>query len=76
MLIASDARAGVLRGVDAPSTQERRVAALASEGLSNREIAEARFLTRRTVEMHLTAAYRKLDVPGREHLPAALAASR
>ena len=76
MLIASDARAGVLRGVDALSTQERRVAALASVGLSNREIAEARFLTRRTVEMHLTGAYRKLDVPGREHLPAALAASR
>ena len=60
-------------GVDSLSAQERRVAALAIQGLSNREIAEALFLTRRTVEMHLTGAYRKLDVSGREELPAALA---
>ena len=63
-------------GVESLSPQERRVAAMATEGLSNREIAEALFLTRRTVEMHLTAAYRKLDVSGRQDLPAALAASR
>ena len=67
-------RRPALRGLDALSAQERRVAAMAADGLSNREIAEALFLTRRTVEMHLTGAYRKLDVPGREHLPAALAA--
>ena len=60
-------------GVDSLSAQERRVAAMATEGLSNREIAEALFLTRRTVEMHLTGAYRKLDVSGRQDLPAALA---
>jgi DNA-binding CsgD family transcriptional regulator len=41
-----------------------------------REIAEALFLTRRTVEMQLTGAYRKLDGSGRQDLPAALAASR
>ena len=46
---------------------------MATKGLSNREIAEALFLTRRTVEMHLTGAYRKLDVSGRGELPAALA---
>jgi DNA-binding CsgD family transcriptional regulator len=63
-------------GVDSLSPQERRVAAMAAEGLNNREIAEALFLTRRTVEMHLTGAYRKLDVSGRQELPAALAASR
>jgi DNA-binding CsgD family transcriptional regulator len=63
-------------GVDSLSAQERRVAAMATQGLSNREIAEALFLTRRTVEMHLTGAYRKLDVSGRQELPAALAASR
>jgi hypothetical protein len=34
------------------------------------------FLTRRTVEMQLTGAYRKLDGSGRQDLPAALAASR
>ena len=62
-------------GVDSLSAQERRVAAMAAQGLSNREIAEALFLTRRTVEMHLTGAYRKLGVSGRQDLPAALAAS-
>ena len=64
-----------ISGVDSLSPQERRVAAMATEGLSNREIAEALFLTRRTVEMHLTGAYRKLGVAGRRDLPAALAAS-
>ena len=69
-------RRPALSGVDALSPQERRVAAMATEGLSNREIAEALFLTRRTVEMHLTGAYRKLDVSGRGELPAALRSSR
>ena len=67
-------RRPAVRGVDSLSAQERRVAAMATKGLSNREIAEALFLTRRTVEMHLTGAYRKLDVSGRRELPAALAA--
>lgn len=68
-------RRPTLRGVDSLSAQERRVTTLATEGLSNREIAEALFLTRRTVEMHLTGAYRKLGVSGRGELPAALAAT-
>jgi DNA-binding CsgD family transcriptional regulator len=68
-------RRPAVSGVDSLSAQERRVAAMATQGLSNREIAEALFLTRRTVEMHLTGAYRKLDVSGRQDLPAALAAS-
>jgi ATP/maltotriose-dependent transcriptional regulator MalT len=67
-------RRPVVRGVEALSAQERRVTALAAEGRSNREIAEALFLTRRTVEMHLTAAYRKLGVSGRGELAAALEA--
>ena len=46
---------------------------MATTGLTNREIAEALFLTRRTVEMHLTGAYRKLDVSGRAELSGALA---
>jgi DNA-binding CsgD family transcriptional regulator len=66
-------RRPVVSGVAALSPQERRIAGMASEGLSNREIAEALFVTRRTVEMHLTGAYRKLDVSGRDELPAALA---
>jgi DNA-binding NarL/FixJ family response regulator len=60
-------------GVDALTPQERRVAQVAAEGAGNREIAEALFLTRRTVEMHLSNAYRKLGIESRERLPAALA---
>jgi len=67
-------RRPAVRGVDALSPQERRIASLATEGLSNREIAEALFLTRRTVEMHLTGAYRKLGVAGRGELTDALGA--
>ena len=69
-------RRPVVSGVEALSAQERRIAAMATEGLSNRQIAESLFLTRRTVEMHLTGAYRKLDVNGRGDLPAALAGAR
>ena len=69
-------RRPVVSGVDSLSAQERRIAAMATEGLSNRQIAEALFLTRRTVEMHLTGAYRKLAVSGRGDLPAALAGAR
>ena len=65
-------RRPAVSGVESLSAQERRVAAMATEGLSNREIAEALFLTRRTVEMHLTGVYRKLDVSGRGDLPEAL----
>ena len=68
-------RRPAVRGVDSLSPQERRIASLATEGLSNREIAEALFLTRRTVEMHLTGAYRKLGVSGRAELPQALGAA-
>ena len=64
-----------LRGADALSPSERRVVALAIDGLSNRQIAEALFVTRKAVEWHLGNAYRKLDVRSRRELPAALAAA-
>jgi len=51
---------------------ELRVARLAAEGLSNREIAQALFVTRRTVEMHLSHAYAKLDIESRAELADAL----
>jgi DNA-binding CsgD family transcriptional regulator len=51
---------------------ERRVALMASEGTSNRDIAEALFVTRRTVEIHLTHAYDKLGVESRQGLAEAL----
>ncbi len=62
-----------VRGADALTPQERRVARLAATGAGNREIAETMFLTRRTVELHLTNAYRKLGIAGRDGLAAALA---
>jgi DNA-binding CsgD family transcriptional regulator len=62
------------RGAEALSPSERRVVALAIEGLSNRQIAEALFVTRKAVEWHLGNAYRKLDVRSRRELPAALGA--
>ena len=64
------------RGADALSPSERRVVALAIEGLSNRQIAEALFVTRKAVEWHLSNAYRKLDVRSRHELPGALSDPR
>jgi DNA-binding CsgD family transcriptional regulator len=51
---------------------ERRVAELAAAGRSNRQIANALFITVKAVEWHLSNAYRKLDVRGRSDLPSAL----
>ena len=55
------------------TVSERRIAELAAEGRSNPEIAQALFVTRKTVETHLGHVYRKLDVPGRQQLSRALA---
>jgi ATP/maltotriose-dependent transcriptional regulator MalT len=57
------------------TVSERRVAELAAEGRSNPEIAQALFVTRKTVETHLGHVYRKLDIGGRGELPQAMAAS-
>jgi DNA-binding CsgD family transcriptional regulator len=54
------------------TTQEREVARRAAAGLTNRKIADELDLTQRTVELHLTQAYRKLGIPGRQHLADAL----
>src|SRR6266550_2760963 len=65
----------VLTGLDSLTASERRVAELASQGLSNREIAQTLFITARTVEGHLTSVFRKLRLQSRDELPAALAVS-
>jgi DNA-binding CsgD family transcriptional regulator len=65
-------RRAALSGRDALTPAERRVAALAAEGHTNRQIAQQLFVTQRTVETHLTHAFAKLDVTSRDGLPAAL----
>jgi DNA-binding CsgD family transcriptional regulator len=54
------------------SEAERRVAALAAAGYTNREIAKKLYITMSTVEQHLTHTYRKLNVTRRTDLPADL----
>lgn len=66
-------RATALSGVGSLTASERRVADLAVEGLSNREIAQTLYVTPKTVEVHLSNAYRKLGIGSRRDLPAALA---
>ncbi|MBS1678016.1 MAG: AAA family ATPase [Actinobacteria bacterium] len=61
-------------GLEALTASERRVAELAARGMRNREIAQALFITVKTVENHLGRAYSKLDIHSREELPVALAA--
>jgi DNA-binding CsgD family transcriptional regulator/tetratricopeptide (TPR) repeat protein len=74
-LLATGARPRriALSGVDSLTPSERRVAELAAEGPTNREIAQALFVTQRTVEVHLTSIYRKLGISSRSQLAAALA---
>jgi DNA-binding CsgD family transcriptional regulator len=60
-------------GPESLTPSERRVAELAARGLSNREIAETLWVTRKTVEVHLGHTYSKLGIRTRGELPAALA---
>jgi DNA-binding CsgD family transcriptional regulator len=77
-LIASGARPrrDVLTGADALTASERRVAQLAGTGLTNREIAAALFISRKTVERHLANIYAKLDTNDRRTLADALASTQ
>lgn len=62
----------VLTGVESLTSSERRIADLASQGLTNREIAQTLFITTRTVEGHLTSIFRKLQLDSRNDLAALL----
>ncbi len=59
-------------GVDGLTASDRRVAEQAAAGASNADIAHTLFLTVKTLEMHLTRTYRKLDIGGRAELARAL----
>ena len=53
---------------------ERRVAALAAEGLTNRQIAEQLLVSVKAVEWHLSNVYRKLEIRSRKALTPSIAA--
>ncbi|MBV8217902.1 MAG: AAA family ATPase [Solirubrobacterales bacterium] len=64
----------VMRGLESLTASERRVAQMAAEDVSNKEIAQALFVTVKTVEVHLSRVYRKLDIESRRQLAGALSA--
>ena len=67
-------RREALSGPGSLTPSERRVAGLAADGQTNREIAQTLYVTPKTVEVHLTSVYRKLGISARAALAAALAA--
>ena len=73
-LIAAGAkpRRDAITGRDALTAGELRVARLAAEGLTNREIAQALFITTKTAKGHLSHVYRKLEITRRGQLANAL----
>jgi len=77
-LLATGARPRrlVRTGVDSLTPSERRVAQMAASGQTNREIAQALFVTPKTIEMHLSHAYGKLGIQARSQLSRTLGAER
>jgi DNA-binding CsgD family transcriptional regulator len=67
-------RREALGGAGSLTPSERRVADLAASGRTNREIAQELYVTPKTVEVHLSNSYRKLDIRGRRELVGALSA--
>jgi DNA-binding NarL/FixJ family response regulator len=65
-------RRSLVTGAGALTPAERRVSQLAREGLTNRDIAQTLFVTKKAVEVHLTNSYRKLGIANRAQLAAAL----
>jgi DNA-binding CsgD family transcriptional regulator len=59
-------------GAESLTAAERRVALMAADGLTNREIAQSLFVTAKTVENHLSRCYTKLGIGSRGELGAAL----
>lgn len=54
--------------LDLLTSQELQIARAVGRGLNNVEAAAALFVSRKTVEAHLTRAYRKLGVRSRTEL--------
>jgi DNA-binding CsgD family transcriptional regulator len=62
-----------ISGLQALTPSERRVAQLAAQGLTNRQIAQALFVSHPTVVTHLGHCYQKLGIGSRDELAVALA---
>jgi DNA-binding CsgD family transcriptional regulator len=75
-LLAAGARPRrlALSGVESLTASEQRIAAMAAQAMTNKDIAQALFVTPKTVEMHLNNIFRKLGISSRTQLPQALAA--
>ncbi|HUQ22615.1 MAG TPA: AAA family ATPase, partial [Gaiellaceae bacterium] len=68
-------RVGLRRGDPYELTEtERRVAELAASGMTNREVAQAAFVSPKTVEANLARVYRKLGIRSRAELGASMSA--
>ena len=65
----------MLSGLESLTPSERRVAEMAAENMTNKDIAQALFVTPKTVEVHLSSVYRKLEISSRAQLPEALGAT-
>jgi DNA-binding CsgD family transcriptional regulator len=59
-------------GFEALTPTERRVVDLVADGLSNVEIAQRLYVSRRTVESHISSAYRKVELSSRVDLAKAV----
>ena len=66
-------RTTAMAGVEALTARERRVADLVAGGATNRDVAQALYVTPKTVEVHLSNTYRKLGIRSRRELAGALA---
>jgi len=64
----------IISATGALTAGERRVATLAAQGQTNRQIAAALYITVRTVENHLASCYRKIGIGSRRELAGALEA--
>ena len=60
-------------GLETLTASERRVAQMAAQDMTNKDIAQALFVTVKTVEVHLSNVYRKLGLKSRRQLGDALA---
>jgi DNA-binding CsgD family transcriptional regulator len=68
----ADILAAAPAGIDALTAGERRLAALAADGRSSREIAQALFVTPKVVEDRLARTYEKLGITTAAQLADAL----